>query len=58
MVEPIDGVRLSVTIRGMQSEVHRVSAYRCSQWHIFTLIAPVGSQAPDFTASEEGVVLR
>jgi hypothetical protein len=45
-VEPIEGVRLSVTINGVQSEVHGVSAYRCRQFHIFTLIAPLGSLSP------------
>src|SRR4051794_32821547 len=37
MVEPVEGVRLSVTINGVQSEVHGVSVYRCRQWHIFAL---------------------
>ena len=46
MVEPLEGVRLSVTINGVQSGVHGVSAYRCNQWHIFTLITPIGSQDP------------
>jgi hypothetical protein len=35
-----------VTINGVQSEVHGVSAYRCNQWHLFTLIAPIGAQDP------------
>ena len=38
IVEPIEAVRLSVTINGLQSEVHGVSAYRCNQWHVFTLM--------------------
>ena len=50
MVEPIEGVRLFVTIRGVQSELHEVSAYRCSQFHIFTLIAPIGSKSPNLAA--------
>ena len=60
MVEPLEGVRLSVRINGVQSGVHGVSAYRCNQWHIFTLIAPIGSQAPKIAGlnlADEGAML-
>ena len=45
-VEPVHGVRLSVTINGIPSDVHGVSVFRCSSWHLFILIAPRGSLGP------------
>ena len=39
-VEPIERVRLSVTINGVTSDVHRVVAFRCPDWHIFMVVQP------------------
>ena len=36
MVEPMEGVSLSATIKNVASEIHGVSAYHCTNWHIFT----------------------
>jgi hypothetical protein len=37
----MDGVRLSVYINGITSEIHGVEAFHCSRWHIFTLVQPL-----------------
>ena len=47
MVEQMDRVSLSVTIRGAASEIHGASAYHCTNWQIFTVIAPLGSVRPN-----------
>jgi len=39
----MDGVRLSVTINGVVSPIHAVSAYQCGNWHVFTIVLPVVS---------------
>jgi len=46
MVQPMQGVCLSVTIRGVASEVHGASVYHCANWHVFAVIAPRGSLGP------------
>ena len=43
MVEPMEGVRLSATINNVASEIHGVSAYHCTNWHIFTVIVSISS---------------
>ena len=43
MVEPMEGVSLSATIKNVASEIHGVSAYHCTNWHIFTVIASISS---------------
>jgi hypothetical protein len=37
-VEPMEGVRLSVTINGVCSNIHRIEAFHCSRWHIFIMV--------------------
>ena len=53
-VEQMDGVRLSVTINGVVSRIHAVSAYRCGNWHVFTILLPVVSETSDRRPNEVG----
>jgi hypothetical protein len=46
MVEPMESVRLSATVNGVTSEVHGVSAYHCTNWHLFTVIGSRMSPEP------------
>ena len=45
-VEPMNGVQLTARINGVLSDVHGVSAFRCSHWHVFTVVTPKHSIAP------------
>jgi hypothetical protein len=48
----MDGVRLSVTINGVVSPIHAVSAYQCGNWHVFTIVLPVVSETSDRIPNE------
>ena len=48
----MDGVRLSVTINGVVSPIHAVSAYQCGNWHVFTILLPVVSETSDRIPNE------
>lgn len=45
-IEPIEGVRLSASICGAVSCIHGVSAFHCSNWHVFTIFVPLGISVP------------
>jgi len=41
-LEPVEGVHLSATLDGLEPLVFGVSAYRCGNWHVFTVVPGVG----------------
>ena len=49
-VERIEGTRLSATINGAASAIHRVFAFRCSNWHVFAVMAPQDSAPQELIA--------